>query len=177
MHPHLKEILFSREQIEEKVKELAKVVSNDYEGKYPLVVGILKGSAMFTTDLIKEMSIDLELDFMDVSSYGNATESSGEVRILMDLSTPAVGRDIILVEDIVDTGNTLKFLKGLLYERGAKSVTIISLLDKPDGRKVEIEADYYGFIVPDAFVVGYGIDYAEKYRSLPYIGIFNQEFL
>lgn len=177
MHPHLTEILFTREQIAERVKELAEVVSRDYEGKNPLVVGILKGSIMFTVDLLKELSIDAEVDFMDVTSYGYGISSSGEVRILKDLSTVAHGRDILIVEDIIDTGNTLLYLKGLLQERQAKSVKIISLLDKPSGRKVNIDADYVGFEVPDAFIVGYGIDYAERYRQLPYIGIFNQEFL
>ncbi|SJZ97773.1 hypoxanthine phosphoribosyltransferase [Pilibacter termitis] len=177
MHPHLKEILFTREEIEAKVRELAQEISADYKESYPLVVGILKGSVMFTTDLLKELLIDVELDFMDVSSYGNATQSSGEVRILKDLSTRADGRDILIVEDIVDSGNTLHYLKGLLLERGAKSVKIVSLLDKPEGRKIAIEADYVGFTVPDEFVVGYGIDYAERYRSLAYIGVFNQEFL
>lgn len=177
MHPHLKEILFTREQIEARVKELAAEVSRDYEGKNPLVVGILKGSVMFTTDLLKDLMIDVELDFMDVSSYGASTTSSGEVRILKDLSVAAKDRNILIVEDIVDTGNTLLYLKGLLEERQAASVKIVSLLDKPEGRKVDIEADYVGFNVPDKFIVGYGIDYAERYRQLPYIGIFNKEFL
>ena len=177
MHPHLKEILFTQEQIPARIKELAVDISRDYEGKNPLLVGILKGSIMFTVDLLKELTIDVEVDFMDVSSYGASTTSSGEVRILKDLSTAAVGRHILIVEDIVDTGNTLLYLKGLLEERHAASVKIISLLDKPEGRKVDIEADYVGFNVPDKFIVGYGIDYAERYRQLPYIGIFNKEFL
>jgi hypoxanthine phosphoribosyltransferase len=177
MHPHLNEILFSREEIDTKVKELAAQISKDYEGKNVLVVGILKGSVMFTTDLLKELTIDVEIDFMDVSSYGTSISSSGEVRILKDLSTAAEGKDILIVEDIIDTGNTLAFLKRILKERLATSVKIVSLLDKPTGRLVDIEADYVGFEVPDAFVVGYGIDYAERYRQLPYIGIFNTEFL
>ncbi|MCL2112692.1 hypoxanthine phosphoribosyltransferase [Lactococcus protaetiae] len=177
MHPHLKEVLFTREEIAVRVKELAAVISQDYAGKNPLVVGILKGSIMFTVDLLKELSIDAEVDFMDVTSYGYGISSSGEVRILKDLSTVAHGRDILIVEDIIDTGNTLLYLKGLLEERQANSVKIISFLDKPAGRKVAIEADYVGFEVPDEFIVGYGIDYAERYRQLPYIGVFNQEFL
>ena len=177
IHPHLKEILFTREEIHQRVKELAELVSRDYAGKNPLVVGILKGSIMFTVDLLKELSIDAEVDFMDVSSYGNGISSSGEVRILKDLSTTAKGRDILIAEDIIDTGNTLLYLKGLLLERQAKSVKIISLLDKPAGRQVDISADYVGFEVPDEFIVGYGIDYAERYRQLPYIGIFNQDYL
>ncbi|MDR0922438.1 MAG: hypoxanthine phosphoribosyltransferase [Lactobacillales bacterium] len=177
MHPHLKEILFSQEQIEGRVRELAAVLSEDYKDTYPLVVGILKGSVMFTTDLIKEMTIDLELDFMDVSSYGQSVTTSGEVKILKDLSTSAKNRDILIVEDIIDSGTTLNYLVGLFHKREAKSVKIVTLLDKPEGRTVPMTADYVGFEVPDEFVVGYGIDYAERYRSLPYIGVFNQEFL
>lgn len=177
MHPHLKAILFTREDIQKRVSELAIEVSKDYEGKNPLVVGILKGSIMFTVDLLKELTIDAEVDFMDVSSYGTGVSSSGEVRILKDLETKAEGRDILICEDIIDSGNTLLYVKKLLEHRGASSVKIISLLDKPAGRKVEIDGDYIGFEVPDEFVVGYGIDYAERYRHLPYIGIFNQEFL
>lgn len=177
MHPHIKKILFTRKQIEKRIRKLADTISQDYEGKNPLVVGILKGSVMVTVDLLKELTIDAEVDFMDVTSYGNGISSSGEVRILKDLSTIAENRDILIVEDIIDTGNTLLYLKKLLQGRGAKSVKIISLLDKPSGRKVDIEPDYIGFVVPDAFIVGYGIDYAERYRQLPYIGIFNQDFL
>lgn len=177
MHPHLKEVLFTREEINLRVKELAEIISHDYKGRNPLIVGILKGSVMFTVDLLKELSIDVEIDFMDVSSYGTSLSSSGEVRILKDLSSAAQDRDILIVEDIIDTGNTLLYLKALLSDRQAKSVKIVSFLDKPAGRKVEIEADYVGFQVPDAFVVGYGIDYAERYRQLPYIGIFNEDFL
>lgn len=177
MHPHIKKILFTRKQIEKRIRKLADTISQDYEGKNPLVVGILKGSVMVTVDLLKELTIDAEVDFMDVTSYGNGISSSGEVCILKDLSTIAENRDILIVEDIIDTGNTLLYLKKLLQGRGAKSVKIISLLDKPSGRKVDIEPDYIGFVVPDAFIVGYGIDYAERYRQLPYIGIFNQDFL
>lgn len=177
MHPHLKEILFTSEAIDKRVKELGALISHDYAGKNPLVVGILKGSIMFTVDLLKSLTIDAEVDFMDVSSYGAGLRSSGEVRILKDLSTLAEGRDILIAEDIIDTGNTLLYLKGLLEKRGANSVKIISFLDKLAGRKVDIEADYVGFEVPDQFIVGYGIDYAERYRQLPYIGIFNEAFL
>lgn len=177
MHPHIKEILFTREQIAKRIKKLAETISQDYNGKNLLIVGILKGSIMVTVDLLKDLTIDAEVDFMDVTSYGNGISSSGEVRILKDLSTIAEGRDILIVEDIVDTGNTLNYLKKILEDRGAKSVKILSLLDKPSGRNVDIEADYVGFLVPDAFIVGYGIDYAERYRQLPYIGIFNQDFL
>ncbi|MFZ2577801.1 MAG: hypoxanthine phosphoribosyltransferase [Lactococcus hircilactis] len=177
MHPHLKEVLFTEKEIESRVKALAHEISTDYAGKNPLIVGILKGSIMFTVDLLKALSIDAQVDFMDVSSYGNGLSTSGEVRILKDLDTKAQGRDILICEDIIDSGNTLLYVKNLLAHRGAKSVKIISLLDKPAGRKVKINGDYIGFEVPDEFVVGYGIDYAERYRQLPYIGIFNTDFL
>ena len=177
MHPHLKEVLFTEKEIGSRVKALAHEISTDYAGKNPLIVGILKGSIMFTVDLLKALSIDAQVDFMDVSSYGNGLSTSGEVRILKDLDTKAQGRDILICEDIIDSGNTLLYVKNLLAHRGANSVKIISLLDKPAGRKVKINGDYIGFEVPDEFVVGYGIDYAERYRQLPYIGIFNTDFL
>ncbi|MDR0200300.1 MAG: hypoxanthine phosphoribosyltransferase [Streptococcaceae bacterium] len=177
MHPHLKEILFDEATIQAKVAEMAAEISRDYAGKKVLVVGILTGAVMFAVDLLKRLTIDVELDFMDVSSYGASLSSSGEVRILKDLSSAAEGREILIVEDIIDTGNTLVYLKRILNERLARSVKIAALLDKPAGRKVEIEADYVGFVVPDAFIVGYGIDYAQRYRQLPYIGIFNTDFM
>ena len=171
MHPHLKEVLFTREQIAERVKELAEVVSRDYEGKNPLVVGILKGSIMFTVDLLKELSIDAEVDFMDVTSYGYGISSSGEVRILKDLSTVAHGRDILIVEDIIDSGNTLHYLVEILYKRKPNSIKICTLLDKPERRTADVKVDHSGFNIPDEFVVGYGLDYAQKYRNLPFIGV------
>jgi hypoxanthine phosphoribosyltransferase/bifunctional protein TilS/HprT len=135
------------------------------------VVGVLKGAVPFMADIVREMDCYLELDFMDVSSYGNATVSSGEVKIIKDLDTNVEGRDMLIVEDIIDSGRTLAYLVDLFKYRKAKSVRIVTLLDKPEGRVVDIEADYIGFDVPNEFVVGYGLDYAEQYRNLPYVGV------
>ena len=171
----IEKTLYSEEQIQERVKALGAVVSRDYEDENPLVVGILKGAIPFLADLVRAMDIYMEMDFMDVSSYGNATVSSGEVRILKDLSTVVEGRHIIIVEDIIDSGRTLKYLVELLKHRKAASVKIVTMLDKPEGRVVEMEADYIGFEVPNEFVVGYGLDYAERYRNMPYIGVLKPE--
>ncbi len=171
----IKEILISEEQIAEKVKELGGILSEEYRGKNPLVVCILKGAALFMTDLTKRMDIHLEMDFMDVSSYGNSTRSSGEVKIIKDLNTTVEGRDVLIVEDIIDSGLTLNYLVELLQHRKANSVQIVTLLDKPHNRKVDLKPDYTGFSVPDEFVVGYGLDYAEKYRNLPFVGVLKPE--
>jgi hypoxanthine phosphoribosyltransferase len=171
----IKEVLISEEQIAEKVKELGAALSTEYREKNPLVVCVLKGAAPFMADLIKRMDIHLEMDFMDVSSYGNSTRSSGEVKIIKDLNTTVEGRDVLIVEDIIDSGLTLRYLIDLLHHRKAKSVKIVTLLDKPHNRQVELTPDLTGFIVPDEFVVGYGLDYAEKYRNLPFIGVLKPE--
>ena len=171
----IEKTFYSEEQIQERVKALGAVISKDYEDKNPLVVGILKGAVPFLSDLVRSMDIHMEMDFMDVSSYGNATVSSGEVRILKDLSTVVEGRHILIVEDIIDSGRTLKYLGDLLKHRKAASVKIVTMLDKPEGRVVEMDADYIGFEVPNEFVVGYGLDYAEDYRNMPYIGILKPE--
>ncbi len=142
-----------------------------YQNTNPLVVGVLKGAVPFMADIVRSIDTYLELDFMDVSSYGNATVSSGEVKIVKDLDTNVEGRDLLIVEDIIDSGRTLAYLVDLFKYRKAKSVKIVTLLDKPEGRVVNIEADYVGFNVPNEFVVGYGLDYAEAYRNLPYIGV------
>lgn len=173
----IEKTFYSEEQIQERVKALGAVISKDYEDKNPLVVGILKGAVPFLSDLVRSMDIHMEMDFMDVSSYGNATVSSGEVRILKDLSTVVEGRHILIVEDIIDSGRTLKYLVDLLKHRKAASVKIVTMLDKPEGRVVEMDADYIGFEVPNEFVVGYGLDYAEDYRNMPYIGILKPEDL
>ncbi|VEI05321.1 hypoxanthine phosphoribosyltransferase [Kurthia zopfii] len=167
----IEEVLISEEQLQEKIKGLGEQISVDYQDKFPLLVGVLKGAMPFMADLMKRIDAYLEIDFMDVTSYGNATVSSGEVKIVKDLNTSVEGRDIIIVEDIIDSGLTLSYLVDLFKYRKAKSIKIITLLDKPSGRKVELNADYVGFDVPDAFVVGYGLDYAERYRNLPYIGV------
>lgn len=167
----IEKVLVTREEIKARCEELGKQLTEEYKDKNPLVIGVLKGSIHFMADVCREMDCYLELDFMDVSSYGNATVSSGEVRILKDLDTNVEGRDLLIVEDIIDSGRTLAYLVDLFKYRKAKSVKIVTLLDKPEGRVVEIEADYIGFDVPNEFVVGYGLDYAEQYRNLPYVGV------
>ncbi|MGO2082810.1 hypoxanthine phosphoribosyltransferase [Vagococcus sp.] len=171
----IEKVFYSEEKIQERVRILGKQISEDYQDKNPLVVGVLKGAVPFLADLVRATPIHLEMDFMDVSSYGNATVSSGEVRILKDLDTVVEGRHIILVEDIIDSGRTLKYLVEMLKHRKAASVRIVTMLDKPEGRVVEMTADYVGFDVPNEFVVGYGLDYAENYRNLPYIGVLKPE--
>lgn len=167
----IEEVLISEEQLQTTIKGLGEQLTADYQDKFPLLVGVLKGAMPFMADLMKHIDAYLEIDFMDVTSYGNATVSSGEVKILKDLNTSVEGRDILIVEDIIDSGLTLSYLVDLFKYRKAKSIKIITLLDKPTGRKVDLKSDYVGFEVPDAFVVGYGLDYAERYRNLPYIGV------
>lgn len=167
----IEKVLISREEIQKRSAEMGAQIAKDYADKNPLVVGILKGAVPFMADIVREIDAYLELDFMDVSSYGNATVSSGEVKILKDLDTNVEGRDLLIVEDIIDSGRTLAYLVDLFKYRKAKSVKIVTLLDKPEGRVVDIEADYIGFNVPNEFVVGYGLDYAEAYRNLPYVGV------
>jgi len=167
----IKEVLISEGQLQEKARELGETLTRDYEGKYPLAIGVLKGAMPFMGDLMKRFDGYVEMDFMDVSSYGNATVSSGEVKIVKDLNASVEGRDLLIIEDIIDSGLTLSYLVDLFKYRKANPIKIVTLLDKPTVRKVDLKADYIGFEVPDAFVVGYGLDYAEKYRNLPYIGI------
>ena len=175
MKNDIERVLFSKQELAEKTVELGKQLTEDYQDKNPLVVGILKGAMPFLSDLVKEMDIYLEMDFMDVSSYGNGTVSSGEVKIVKDLNTNVEGRDLLLVEDTIDSGRTLNYLIDMFKYRKARSVKIVTLLDKPEGRVVDIKADYVGFLVPNEFVVGYGLDYAERYRNLPYIGVLKPE--
>ena len=167
----IERILISQEEIQVRCKELGKELTEIYQNTNPLVVGVLKGAVPFMADIVRSIDTYLELDFMDVSSFGNATVSSGEVKIVKDLDTNVEGRDLLIVEDIIDSGRTLAYLVDLFKYRKAKSVKIVTLLDKPEGRVVNIEADYVGFNVPNEFVVGYGLDYAEAYRNLPYIGV------
>ncbi|HDA6167970.1 TPA: hypoxanthine phosphoribosyltransferase [Enterococcus faecium] len=167
----IERILISQEEIQVRCKELGKELTEIYQNTNPLVVGVLKGAVPFMADIVRSIDTYLELDFMDVSSYGNATVSSGEVKIVKDLDTNVEGRDLLIVEDIIDSGRTLAYLVDLFKYRKAKSVKIVTLLDKPEGRVVNIEADYVGFNVPNEFVIGYGLDYAEAYRNLPYIGV------
>lgn len=171
----IEKIMITEEQLQERIAELGAQLTEEYQDRFPLAVGVLKGAMPFMTDLMKRFDSFIELDFMDVSSYGNATVSSGEVKILKDLNTSVEGRDVLIIEDIIDSGLTLSYLVDLFKYRKAKSIKIVTLLDKPSGRKVNLAADYVGFKVPDGFVVGYGLDYAEKYRNLPYIGILKSE--
>ncbi|AOR22349.1 hypoxanthine phosphoribosyltransferase [Clostridium taeniosporum] len=175
MREDIQEILFDEEVLKQKIKEMASKISEDYKGKELVVVGILKGSVIFAAELIKNISIPCEIDFMAVSSYGNSTETSGVVRILKDLDHGVEGKDILLVEDIVDSGVTLSYLLKYLKARKANTIEIVSLLNKSARRKVEVDVKYIGFEVPDSFIVGYGIDYAEKYRNLPFIGTLKSE--
>ncbi|MGM9972587.1 MAG: hypoxanthine phosphoribosyltransferase [Clostridiaceae bacterium] len=175
MRDDFKEILFTEEEILAKVKEMAAKISEDYKDGNLVVVGVLKGSVVFTSDLLKYITVPCVLDFMAVSSYGLSSESSGIVKIIKDLDYDIEGKDLLIVEDIVDTGTTLKYLLEYLKARKAKSVAIASLLSKPARRKTEIDIKYLGFSVPDEFIVGYGIDYAEGYRNTPYIGILKEE--
>lgn len=173
MHNDIKKISLNEEQIVEIVSRLGKEISNDYNGKEPLFIGILKGCIPFMPDLLKNVSINCTLDYLRVSSY-EGTKSSGKVTIKGDI--PSVkDKDVIIVDDILDTGRTLMNVRNLLLEEGAKSVNICVLLDKPEGRIVDIKADYVGGLVPNEFVVGYGLDYNEKYRNLPYIGVLKEE--
>ncbi|WP_055665244.1 hypoxanthine phosphoribosyltransferase [Desnuesiella massiliensis] len=175
MREDIKEILLDESTMREKIKEMGKKISEDYIGKDLVLVGVLKGSVMFMADLMKEINIHCSMDFMAVSSYGNSTQTSGVVRILKDLDYPIEGKDILIVEDIIDSGVTLKYLIEYLNGRKPNSLEVACLLNKPERRKVDIEVKYLGFNVPDYFLVGYGLDYAEKYRNLPYIGILKED--
>ena len=168
-------VLLSKEEIDARIKDIAAALDAEYKGKRPLMVAILKGSVVFFTDLIRHMSIDIEMDFMAVSSYGNGVKSSGEVKMIKDLDGKIEGKDVIIVEDIIDSGYTLGYLKKLLLARNPSSLKICTLLDKPSRREANIKVDYKGFEIGDEFVVGYGLDYAGSYRNLPYIGILKRE--
>jgi len=171
----MKSILISEEEIAKRVKELGKQLAEDYKGKELLVVGILKGCMLFLSDLVRTIDLPLTLDFMVVSSYGATTKSSGVVRIVKDLEREIEGKDVLIVEDIVDTGLTLSYLVENFKARNPKSVKVCSLLDKPDRRKAQVEIQYIGFKIPDEFVVGYGLDYGENYRNLPFVCVLKPE--
>ena len=162
-------VLITEEQIREKAEEIGRQISEDYAGQEIILVGILRGAVPWMADVMKRITLDMTIDFMAVSSYGAATKSSGVVKINKDLETDIDGKHVIIVEDIVDSGVTLNYLEGYLKSRGAASVKLCSLLDKPEGRRVDIKADYGGFTVDDRFSVGYGLDYDQKFRNLPYI--------
>ncbi|MDY4010677.1 MAG: hypoxanthine phosphoribosyltransferase [Fusobacterium gastrosuis] len=164
------ETLISREEVESRIKELAKLIETDYKEKDLICVGLLKGSVMFLSDLIKEITLPLQIDFMNVSSYGSETTSSGNVKVIKDTDIDVRGKDVLIVEDIIDTGITLEYVIGMFKTKGVASVKTCTLLSKPERRKIDVKVDYIAFEVPDKFVIGYGLDYAQKYRNLPYIG-------
>lgn len=169
-NPNL-EVLFTEEQIRNRINEIGAEITRDYAGRNPLLIGVLKGACFFLSDLLRAIDTRLSIEFMAISSYGSSTRTSGEVRILKDLDVAVEGRDIIVVEDIVDTGLTLSYLLANLKSRGAASVKLVALLDKFERREREVAIDYLGFKIPDHFVVGYGLDFAERYRNLPFIAV------
>ncbi|MBQ1775776.1 MAG: hypoxanthine phosphoribosyltransferase [Erysipelotrichaceae bacterium] len=171
---NVEKVLISEEEIVKRCKELGAQISKDYAGKNPMIIGLLKGSVPFMAELIKNIDIDCTIDFMAVSSY-SGLESMGDVKIVKDLDTSIKGVNVLVVEDIVDTGKTLEKVKQLLYSKGANDVKVVSLLDKPDRRIVQIEAEYVGFVIPNEFVVGFGLDFNQKYRNLPYVGVLKEE--
>lgn len=172
MHQDVKEILFTQEQIEERTKALASKISEDYQGEEVIVLGLLKGSVPFMAQLCKSLDLDITMDFMHISSYDGVV--SREIKIKKDMEQEVKGKHVLIVEDIIDTGKTLKNVKAIIENRGATTVKIVTLLDKYECRQVDIEADYVGFNIPNAFVVGYGLDFNEKYRQLPYVGVLKE---
>lgn len=175
MDQDILKILLSEEEIKARVQEMGDELYDAFQGKNPMFVGVLNGCFIFMADLVRAAQLKSELEFIGVSSYKNSTKSSGVVQITRDLQRDISGRNIIIVEDILDSGNTLAFLKNYLMTKGAASITIATLLDKPARREKPIKADYVGFVVPDEFVVGYGLDYAQQYRNMPYIGVLKPE--
>ena len=175
MHNDIAEILITEKELQSRIAELGKEVAKDYEGKTPIFVGVLKGAIMFFADMVRATPIPCEYDFMAVSSYGAATISSGKINLIKDLSADIKGRHVVILEDILDTGNTLRFVVDHLLEKEPASLKICTLLDKPSRRTAPIEADYVGFTIPNQFVVGYGLDYDEIYRNIPYVGILKPE--
>jgi len=175
MQDDIREILFTEEKIASIVRNMGRQISEEYVGKNLFMVSVLKGSLMFMADLMRAVTIPCSIDFLSVSSYGNGTASSGEVRILKDLDCSLEGKDLLVVEDILDSGVTLSFLLKTLSARKPASIRLCTFLDKPERRRVDIHPDYVGAVVPDKFIVGYGLDYAEKYRNLPYIGVLKPE--
>ena len=168
-------IMYSEEEVNKRISELGEQISRDYEGKKLTLVCILKGAAFFACELAKRITVPVQIEFMRCSSYGNETESSGEVKIIQDLDEPVRGKNILVVEDIIDTGRTMHYLLEILEKRAPESLRLCALLDKPDRRVTDVKVNYTGFVIPDEFIVGYGLDYAQKYRNLPYIGIVKPE--
>lgn len=178
MHQHLEKVLIDEKSIIERCQELGKQISDVYRERVepPIFVALLKGSVPFLAELMKYVDLDIEVDFMDVSSYAGATESSRDIRILKDLDRSIKNKEIIIVEDIVDTGRTLEAVKKILENKGAAQIETVTLLDKPDRREIDVDVEYIGFEIPNEFVVGFGLDYAEKYRNLPYVGVLHKDF-
>ena len=174
MHKDIEQILYTEEELRQRVKELGCQITADYSGRQPLLVSVLRGSYIFMADLTRSINLDVTVDFMVVSSYGAGPVSSGQVEIKKDLSDSIEGRDLIIVEDILDSGNTLYYLIDVLRARKPASIRICTLMDKPERRRKPITADYVGFTIPDAFIVGYGLDFDEKYRNLPYVGVLKE---
>lgn len=168
-------VLLTEEEVDERIKKLGQKISEDYAGRSVHLICVLKGGAFFMCELAKRITVPVSMDFMSVSSYGNGTESSGAVKIVKDLDESIEGKDVLIVEDIIDSGNTLHYLVEILYKRKPADIKICTLLDKPERRVADVHVDYVGFDIPDEFVVGYGLDYAQKYRNLPYIGIVEVE--
>ncbi|SCW80560.1 hypoxanthine phosphoribosyltransferase [Lachnospiraceae bacterium C10] len=164
-------VMIPEEDLDKRIRELGEQISKDYDGQELTVVCILKGAATFACELAKRITVPVIMDYMATSSYGSGTVSSGEVKIKKDLDLPVEGRNVLIVEDIIDSGNTLNYLTDVFKERGVKSLRLCTMLDKPDRREVDVDVDYTGFTIPDAFVVGYGLDYDQKYRNLPFIGV------
>lgn len=175
MRNDIERILVTEEELAAKVAEIGAKITEDYAGKDLLLVSVLKGSVVFMADLMRAVNLPIEIDFMAVSSYGSGVKTSGVVKILKDLDVDVAGRHILLVEDILDSGMTLQYIMEMLSQRGAADIKICTLLDKPERRKVNIQADYFGFVIPDKFVVGYGLDYGETYRNIPYVGVLKPE--
>lgn len=175
MRQDVEAVFASEEQIKERIEALGAQITKDYAGREPVFVGVLKGCFIFMADLMRACDVQSTVDFMVVSSYGSGTTSTGAVKIVKDLSENIEGKDVIIVEDILDSGNTLHYLTGYLSARKPASIRIVTLLDKPDRRTADVKADYVGFTIPDAFVVGYGLDYDQKYRNLPFIGVLKPE--
>lgn len=175
MHDDILKVLITQQQLQDKIQEIGGKISQDYRDKNLLLVSVLKGSIMFMADLMRAIDIHAKIDFMSVSSYGNRLKTSGVVKITKDLDLVLEGYDILIVEDILDSGKTLNYLMGILEQRNPASIRIATLLDKPERREVDVQATYRGFLVPDEFVVGYGLDYNERYRNLPYVGVLKPE--
>lgn len=171
IHPDIEQVLYTEEQLRDRVREVGAQIAADYAGREPMLISVLRGSYIFMADLTRAIDLNVTVDFMAVSSYGAGTTSSGQVEIKKDLSDSIEGKDLIIVEDILDSGNTLYYLMDVLRARKPASIRICALMDKPERRTKPITADYVGFTIPDAFIVGYGLDYAERYRNLPYVGV------